>query len=66
MGLNYSPIELFSTAFLFSSREKRTEDKIKFKKHPWQSGRLHRTHNATSKEHRWFKPNWMQKIFFKR
>lgn len=31
------------------------------KKHPWQSGRLHRTHNAISKEQRWFKPNWMQK-----
>ena len=32
--------------------------------HPWQSGRLHRTHNAASKERRWFKPNWMQ-IYYK-
>ena len=30
-----------------------------FLEHPWQRGRLHRTHNAVSKEHRWFKPNWM-------
>ena len=28
--------------------------------HPWQSGRLHRTHNAIPQGRRWFKPNWMQ------
>ena len=31
--------------------------------HPWQSGRLHRTHNAAPKGHRWFKSNRMQFIF---
>jgi hypothetical protein len=36
----------------------------KSKTHSWQSGRLHRTHNAAPKGHRWFKPNWMHLYLF--
>lgn len=55
--------ETFDTIKVFFSLKKNLHLGPKFHlgwEHPWQSGRLHRTHNAASKEHRWFKPNWMQ------